>query len=336
MSFLPPDPSSARDARSRRPARLDALDEPEDAAVVVRDLAVELPSDERPYAAPIQAVRDLSFTVPAGQVTAIVGTNGAGKTTTLRALSGAVPFSDGSIEVLGTSLGPATVGLPDGVAIVPDAPAYPARWTARHVARAYSSTARHFDRARFDAYLVEHRVPAGRSVGGLSRGQLTRLAVAAALAHDPRLLILDEPLARLDPLARTGMVDNLRALMAREDRTILLSTHDLDGMDRFVDHLVVVAHGQNVLEGDVEMLREEFLLLEQDSAGPGMDGDSIASPMIGAVTTGGTTRALVHLEEAAGLPPGADLRRPGVSELVTHWLRAATATRRPDPRKDAA
>lgn len=336
MSFLPSDPSSAHNARSLRPAHLDAPDEPEAAAVVVRDLAVELPSDERPYAAPIRAVRDLSFTVPTGQVTAIVGTNGAGKTTTLRALSGAVPFSDGSIEVLGTSLGPATVGLPDGVAIVPDAPAYPARWTARHVARAHSSTARHFDRARFDAYLAEHRVPAGRSVGGLSRGQLARLAVAAALAHDPRLLILDEPLARLDPLARTEMVDDLRTLMAREGRTVLLSTHDLDGMDRFVDHLIVIAQGQNVLEGDVEMLREEFLLLEQDSAGPGMDGDSIASPMIGAVTTGGTTRALVHLEEAAGLPPGADLRRPGVSELVTHWLRAATATRRPDPRKDAA
>lgn len=305
-------------------------------AITVQGLAIDLPAREHPYGAPLRAVQDLSFTVPTGQVTAIIGTNGAGKTTTLRALSGALAFTAGSIEVLGTALGPASVGLPQGAALVPDAPAYPERWTARHVARAHRSTAAHFDDARFEAYLAEHRVPTDRSVRGLSRGQLTQLAVAAALAQDPRLLILDEPLARLDPLARTELVDELRALMAREDRAILLSTHDLDGMDRFVDHLVMVADGQSVLEGEAEALREEFLLLEQPSTEAAAGDQFAASPLIGAVTSGGTTRGLVHLEEAAGLPPGADLRRPGVSDLVTHWLRAATASARTTPRRDAS
>ncbi|WP_157697157.1 ATP-binding cassette domain-containing protein [Brachybacterium avium] len=301
-------------------------------SATVQGLAVHLPSRERPYAAPLQAVRDLTFTVPAGQVTAIVGANGAGKTTALRALSSALPFAAGSIEVLGTALGPATVALPAGVALVPDAPAYPARWTARHLARAHAATASQFDHPRFSTHLTAHRVPERRPVRELSRGQLTQLAIAAALAQDPHLLILDEPFARLDPLARTDLVDELRSLMAQDGRSILLATHDLEGMDRFVDHLVVIAQGRTVLEGEVERLRDEFLLLER-AAG---NEDAVAPDLIGAVTTGGTLRALVHLEEAAGLPPAADLRRPGVHDLVTHWLRAVSPPAATTSRRGAA
>lgn len=297
-------------------------------AVRAEDLTVELPSLGRPYAAPLRAVHELSVTVPTGQVTALVGLNGAGKTTTLRTLIGALPYSAGRLEVLGTEMGPAGIAMPSGVAIVPDAPAYPPRWTARQVARAHSATAVHFDRARFDTYLTEHRVSAARPVSGFSRGQLTQLAVAAALAQDPRLLILDEPFARLDPLARTELVDELRDLMALGDRTVLLSTHDLEGMDRFVDHLVVIARGQAVLEGDVESLLEEFLLLEQGSTRGEADDAHAAQPLIGPVTSGDAIRGLVHLDDAAGVRPGAHLRRPGLSELVTHWLRAASSSAR--------
>ncbi|OFT58870.1 hypothetical protein HMPREF3159_07450 [Brachybacterium sp. HMSC06H03] len=296
------------------------------AAVDIQELTVELPSRDRPYAAPLRAVQDLDLTAPAGQVTALVGANGAGKTTTLRTILGALPFSAGRLEVLGTAMGSARVGVPQGVAAVPDRPAYPERWTARRVARAYAA-AGPFDLALFEARLTALRAPLGRSVGSLSRGQLTQVAVSAALARDPRLLLLDEPFARLDPLARTDLVDELRELMAREDRTILLSTHDLEGMDRFVDHLVVIAGGSAVLEGEVETLCDEFLLLEHPSD---TSAGSDAGSLIGPVTTGGTTRGLIAVDDAGGLSPEVSLRRPAMSELVTHCLRAAGATPAPD------
>ncbi|WP_176485529.1 ABC transporter ATP-binding protein [Brachybacterium alimentarium] len=318
MSTMPPEPHGGLD-----PLALGADETPSD-AVRAEELSVQLPSLGRPYSAPLRAVHELSLSVPTGQVTALVGHNGAGKTTTLRTLIGALPFSAGRLEVLGTEMGPARVAMPSGVAVVPDAPAYPPRWTARQVARAHSATAARFDHARFDAYLTDHRVPVDRPLSGFSRGQLTQLTIAAALAQDPRLLILDEPFARLDPLARIELVDELRDLMALGDRTILLSTHDLEGMDRFVDHLVVLAQGRTALEGDVETLRDEFLVLEQAGTGNTSDDAHGLEPLIGPVTTGDTTRGLVHLDGAAGLPPGAHLRRPGMSELVTHWLRAAS------------
>lgn len=303
-------------------------------AVDVRGLRVRLPSPAKGYAPPREVVRGLTFAAPAGQVTAVVGTNGAGKTTTLRAVVTALPFSEGSIEVLGTDVGPAGTPLPAGAAHVPDDPVYPEHWTAHDNARIRGRLDPAFDLSVFDAALAAHRVPHHRRRRELSRGQITQTALAAALAQDPRLLILDEPFARLDPLARTELVDELRTFMTGEDRSILLSTHDLEGMERFVDHLVVIADGQEVLTGSIESLREEFLLLEtadtrQDVGGQDVGGKDVSiepgSPLIGATSHGGTLRALVHLEEAAGLPPASDLRRPDVHDLVTHWLRAARA-----------
>lgn len=290
-------------------------------AVAVRDLQVRVPSRDRAYAAPPEVLRGLTFTAPAGQVTALVGANGAGKTTALRAITTTLPFADGALEVLGVELGPAHVPFPAHAAHVPDDPAYPDHWTAHDVARLRRRIDPDFDLRAFGAMLTAQGVAHDRRRSALSRGQVTQLGVAAALAQNPHLLILDEPFARLDPLARTDLVDELRTLMAREDRSIVLATHDLEGMEHFVDHLVVVADGKDLIEGDVESLREDFLVL--DAACDGSELRGTDAPLIGASTIGGRTRALVSTEDVAGLPPGSDLRRPTVSELVTHWLRAA-------------
>lgn len=294
-------------------------EQPKD-AVTVRGLEMRLPSGERRYAELLPVVRGLDLTVPTGQVTAMVGANGAGKTTTLRAVTGALPFTAGTVEVLGTRIGPARTRPPHGMASLPDISAHPRRWTSQHLARLRRETIPGFDVARFEELLTAFRVPHGRELRRLSRGQATQLGLAAALAQDPQLLILDEPFAHLDPLARTDLVDVLRDYMTREDRTLLLATHDLDGMERFADHLVVVSEGVDVLSGDVESLREEFLLCELERPELAQEAEN---SLVGATTTDVGTRALIAVDDAVGLPTTASLRRPDVSEIVTHLLRAA-------------
>ena len=292
---------------------------------------MRLHSGDRPYADAQPAVRELDLTVPTGRVTAMVGANGAGKTTALRAITGAHPFSAGSIEVLGTVLGPARVRPPEGMASVPDIAAHPWHWTVRHLARLRSDALPAFDATRFEELLTDFRLPHTAELRSLSRGQAAALGVAAALAQDPRLLVLDEPFAHLDPLARTELVDVLREFMSREGRTLLLATHDLEGMERFADHLVVLDRGVDVLSGDIESLREEFLLCELD---PSRTSHDATHSLVGATSTGTGTRALIAVDDAVGLPTTASLRRPDVGEIVTHLLRAAR-NGAADPRRTA-
>lgn len=174
--------------------------------------------------------------------------------------------------------------------------------------------------------LRERGVPAGATVRNLSAGQATHFSLALALAGRPELLILDEPLARLDPLARPEMIDDLRGFMAggEGERSIVISTHDLEEMDRFVDHLVVLHEGRVICEGDVEDLLEEHLLatLEEGAlaGAPGL----LRGVRSGADGAGpGSIEGLVRVEDAAALPPSASIRAPQLREFVAMTLREA-------------
>lgn len=319
--------------RLTRPTLDAGQDPPIGAAASVRDLRVELPAESRPYGAPLRPVQGLSFDVPAGEVTVMVGRNGAGKTTALRALSGVLPVAGGFLDVLGADMLPATQPLPRRAALVPDAPDYPARWTGRRIARIHELTTPFFDRSRFEGRLRRCGVAPGRACGGLSQGQLAQLAISAALAQDPHLLILDEPFARLDPLARAQLVDELREVMTCEGRSILLSTHDLDGMELFVDHLVVIAAGHAVLEGEVERLLEDVVLVERPQPSA-YEREDRAVRLFGAARSGDLERGLLPIDEAVLLGTRASMRRPALHELVTHWLREADGLPGTDDRTD--
>lgn len=268
-----------------------------------------------------RALAGLSFEAPAGQVTALVGSNGSGKTTALRAALGAVVPQAGQVEIEGVSMAPAEQAVPPGVALVPDASAWPDDWTAHDIARALRSARIGADLAELGRRLRAREVPLNRPLSRLSAGQVTQVDLVAALCRHPRLLLLDEPLARLDPLARHAMVDELRDVMARPGRSIVLSTHDLEGMDRFVDHLVVMHAGRAVAEGAVEDLRENHLLAILPAAHVGRS--RAEQVLLGAESRAGNLTALVRVDDAPLLGPGVELMPPDLSDVVTHLLRHA-------------
>lgn len=295
------------------------------AAVEVRDLRVAV-QGRTGISRDVMVLRDVSFTAPRGRVTGIVGTNGAGKTTLLRALIGALAPVAGEIRVLAQPMGASEDRLPLRVGVVPDAPALPGDWTGERAADLHRETRRGFDGRIFLELLRERRLPLSATVKSLSSGQATHFSLALALAGRPELLILDEPLARLDPLARPEMLDDLRAFMAEgeEERSILISTHDLEEMDRFVDHLVVLHEGRVICEGDVVDLLEEHLLATVEEGALAASPGLLRGVRSGAdVTATGSVEGLVRVEDAAALPPSAAFRSPQLREIVAMTLREA-------------
>jgi ABC-2 type transport system ATP-binding protein len=202
------------------------------------------------------ALSDVSFTLRPG-VTGLLGHNGAGKSTMLALLSGFSTPSQGTVRVLGTD--PRTdPGVHRGLGVVPDSdglwPFLTARQTVQFLVRQRGGA----DPAGQAASALEHvglAHAADRKVAGFSKGMRQRVKLAQALAMDPQVLLLDEPLNGLDPAQRHADVELIRRLGA-EGRTLLVSSHVLSEVERMADWLLVIVNGRLVAEGTAAGIRD--------------------------------------------------------------------------------
>jgi ABC-2 type transport system ATP-binding protein len=202
-------------------------------------------------------VSDVSFAVGAG-VTALLGPNGAGKSTVLRMLCGLARPSQGRIQVLGGDPRRDT-SLLGRIGLVPQQEAVFARATALTFVEAAARllrVARPRDAAAGALAEVEVDPADQRPVRMLSKGNRQRVKVAAALVHDPEVLVLDEPLNGLDPRQRVHLIDLVRRLGARPGRCIVVSSHVLDEVERFGSRILVIAQGRLAAEGDFRAIRD--------------------------------------------------------------------------------
>jgi ABC-2 type transport system ATP-binding protein len=199
------------------------------------------------------ALRECTLSVPAGRVVGLVGPNGAGKTTLLQLAVGLLAPTSGTIEVLGgePAGNPAQLGRVGFVA--QDTPIYGALSVADHLrlgAWLNPGWDAGMARRRIDQLGLDSRQRAGK----LSGGQRAQLALTLALAKRPELLILDEPVASLDPLARREFLQHLMEAVAEHELSVLLSSHLVADLERVCDHLVVLVASRVQIAGEVEEL----------------------------------------------------------------------------------
>lgn len=203
----------------------------------------------------VVAVNDVSFEVGPG-ITGLLGPNGAGKTTLLHMMAGFLAPSAGEVR-LGESPTWRHPEVYRQVGFVPEREAVYPFLTGRQFLLASARLHRVPDAAAAAERaldLVDMRDAAGRAIGGYSKGMRQRIKVAAALVHDPEVLILDEPFNGMDPRQRLHMMDLLRA-MARDGRTILFSSHILEEVERLSDRVLVVVAGRLAAAGDFRRIR---------------------------------------------------------------------------------
>ena len=194
------------------------------------------------------ALRECTLEIPAGHVAALIGPNGAGKTTLLNLAVGLTAPTAGTVTVLGGP--PGRLAALAGIAFVAqDTPLY-RNLSAADMMHVTRNLNRRFDQPYAETRLAELGIPPGRKAGKLSGGQQAQLALTLALARRPWLLVLDEPVAMLDPVARRDFMDTVLTA-AGDGVSVVLSSHVLADLERVAGYLVLLSRGRVQLAGEV-------------------------------------------------------------------------------------
>ena len=275
------------------------------------------------------ALRDCDLAVPVGRVAALVGPNGAGKTTLLHLAVGLATPSMGSATVLDGVPAGSTRALGSVGFLAQDAALYGNLTVAGMLRVARDLNAR-WDEEWASRRIADLGIPADARVSRLSGGQHAQVALAAALAKRPELLILDEPVARLDPLARHEFMGALMAAVAEDGLSVVFSSHVVAELERVCDYLVVLTGGRVQVAGDVD----ELLAGHRVLIGPADDKVRVEDrfPVIRATVAGRRAQLLVRVGRGPAdmIPDGWDSHPLGLEELVLAYLRDPASGDRPE------
>ncbi len=203
----------------------------------------------------VRALDGLSITVKQGEIYGFLGRNGAGKTTALRVLMGIITPDDGLVELFGQRVKRVTSSLKRRIGYVSQEPTFYTWMTAEHLGRFVSSFYPNWDHQEFIRLLEALDVPKDRRAGELSGGTRSKLGLALALAPRPELLLLDEPTAGLDPVARAEFNDQLVSLQRERGTTVFFSSHLVGEVEQMAQRVGIVQAGKTRFEGDVAELR---------------------------------------------------------------------------------
>lgn len=262
------------------------------------------------------ALTDCTLTIPAGHVVGLVGPNGAGKTTLLNLATGMAAPTVGTIEVLGRrpASGPAQLARVGYLA--QDAPVYAGLSVTDHL-----RLGAHLNPA-WDAELACSRIERlglspRQKAGTLSGGQRAQLALSLALAKRPEALILDEPVASLDPLARREFLQDLMEAVAEQEVSVVLSSHLISDLERACDYLIVLVASQVRVAGPVEELLASHHLL----SGPRRDRKRVPAgqEVVSASHTDRQTTLLVRTDDPI-LDPSWTVSQVGLEDLVLAYM----------------
>ena len=274
------------------------------------------------------ALRDCSFAIPAGSIGGLVGHNGAGKTTLLHLATGLLRSSTGEIKVLGRSPREDPGLLLDRVGFMAqDAPLYQS-FTVADMLHFGRTLNRRWDQAGAEARLAPLNIPFNRRIANLSGGQRSQVALALALGKRPDLLLLDEPVARLDPLARRELLQSLTEAVADDGVSVLLSSHLVSDLERVCDYLVILTDGRVQVAGTIDTLLANHHLL----VGPHLaEGKTFPGVDVVRVQQSERQTWTWIRGKVRHLPPGWREEPLGLEELVIAYLAAKQSTSLPEP-----
>ena len=265
------------------------------------------------------AIRDLNLTVPSGTICGLVGENGAGKSTTVRLLMGALQPDSGTASVLGVDVtSPEFREVKEDVGVVLDEAYFPESLNAAQVGKIMAATYRRWDQKLYDSYLKRFDLPEKKQFKDFSRGMRMKLAIAVALSHQPKLLVLDEATAGLDPIVRDEVLDIFNEFTREEDHSILISSHILSDLEKLCDYIAFIHKGDLLFCQEKDRLLEEYGIFEDSREN--LDCLQPEAIVAREESRYGGVRALVKRDLA---PTGFRLEKPTVEDVVLFLVKGA-------------
>ena len=267
------------------------------------------------------ALDNVSFQIPAGRIVGLIGPNGAGKTTALKAVLGLTDFS-GQLNVLGLDPRKQRDKLMEQVCFIADVAVLP-RWL--RVSEAVDFVANvhpRFDRAKCEAFLARTKLTPSMRVRQMSKGMIVQLHLALVMAIDARLLILDEPTLGLDILYRKQFYQNLLEDYFDENKTIIVTTHQVEEVEHILTDLMFIRDGKIVLDADMDAIGERFIEVM-------VNGDRAAAARamkpLDERQVFGKSIFLFDGVERSTLEAMGEVRRPSVSDLFVATMKGTYA-----------
>lgn len=202
----------------------------------------------------------VSFTVPKGSIMGLIGENGAGKSTTIKGILGLIRPEAGAVTFWGQDLAGAPE-LKEDIGVVFDGLSFYETLTPARVGSILGAAYRRWDDALYKEYMQRFSLPMDKEIKGLSKGMKAKLGIAAALAHRPRVLILDEATSGLDPVVRDQVVGMLEDFTRDENHTVLMSSHIVSDLERVCDYIAFLHKGKLMLYAEKDALLSQYGIL---------------------------------------------------------------------------
>ena len=196
----------------------------------------------------------LDLTLPQGCIMGLVGENGAGKTTAIKLILGMIRRDGGTVRVFGEEI----ASVKEEIGVVLDQAGIPSGLNARQVGRVMADIYRNWDQAEYERLIRKLRLPEDKAFKEFSQGMKMKLGIAVALAHHPKLLILDEATNGLDPVVRDEVVQMFSEFTRDEDHAVLISTHIVSDLEKICDYIAFIHEGRLMICEEKDALKERY------------------------------------------------------------------------------
>lgn len=203
-------------------------------------------------------LQDVNITLPKGMIMGFIGENGAGKTTTIKAILDIIRNYTGEIKIFGLDNKKDAREIKENVAVVLDDMFFPEILTPKNINTIMKDIYKNWDSKMYFKYLTDFALPSNQAIKTLSKGMRKKLEIATAVSHHPKLLILDEPTAGLDPIARNEVIDIFQSFIQNEECSIFLSSHITSDLEHIADYITFINNGKIILSKNREELFENF------------------------------------------------------------------------------